>query len=577
AVIEACEAYDSLRDFDPFVVVLTNLELDHIDFHGTWPSLKESVLDFVCKVPPDGAFIYCSDDDGVFEFLGDLDGRCPNGKQTLGYGFRNRLAEMSPEEKKRGGPVFAVLDKLIDKSRELCPSEAWVDHLWLAGRHNALNALGALLACEEAGADREKAIAGILSYRGAERRLEILSEGEVTVIDDYAHHPTEIKASLEAVRSRWMSPGSSGKRLIVVYQPHLYTRTAPLIAEFAEALSLADEVVLTDIYPAREDPLPGVSSFRIAELVRKPCHYVPQRHLLPRKVAKLVRPGDVVVGMGAGNISEFAPALLDELGRLSRRPQGPSVATTSEILIPTQVGSLASLGVTVLYGGDSAEREVSILSSMSVGAALRRRGHEVTLFDVSEALLTTGDLSCLTGMDRPDAVFLEVHGTNAEDGSIQGLLELLHIPYTGSGVQASAIAMDKHLTKSVLESAGLPVPKGVLLKSLEEFDGHAIDLIVSGTLSNGGWVVKPNAQGSTVGLTFVTEHEGLRPAVEKAFQYGDTVLIEEWLQGVEISVPVMSGQAFPVVEILPNKGQYDFANKYTPGATDEICPARLNP
>ena len=529
AVIEACEAYDSLRDFDPFIVVLTNLELDHVDFHGSWEGLKESVLKFVGRLPEQGLLIYNGDDPNCLEIL--------NANEAL---FQEEPFYVSTFERQ-----FDF--KLVRQ----------VPAVSLSGAHNRLNAGAALLACLSAQARLAEAAEGIASFRGAERRLQVLQEGDVTVIDDYAHHPTEIVASLQAVRERRID-----NRLIVVYQPHLYSRTAPLIKEFAEALSLADVVVLTDIYPAREAPIPGVSSFRIAELVTKPCVYVPQRHLLPRKVAAMVKPGDVVVGMGAGNVSEFAPGLIKELRRTSQTG-------------PTKIA--------VLYGGDSAEREVSLLSGREVCAALKTKGYDAFLYDVSEELLSKGGLSKLTGDDRPDVCFLAVHGTHAEDGALQGLLELLHIPYTGSGLQTSAVAMDKELTKQILSRAGLPVPRGVLLRKGDRVTPPPTPSSCSGTNRPGhkegasGWVVKPNAQGSTVGLSFVEHERDLQQAVQKAFQYGDEVLVEEWLRGTEISVPVLGDRVLPVVEIVPASGAYDFESKYTPGATNEICPARITP
>jgi len=600
AVIEACEAYDSLRDFDPHIIVLTNLELDHVDFHGDWESLKLSVLSFVEKLdchPFGGTLLYCADDQGSREIGNEVQGP--------GHCFEVRFYSL---EDYTDHPPFDI------------------PNLVMPGRHNALNAQGALLAVIEAGGDPSVAAKAISNYRGAERRLQVLFEGDVTVIDDYAHHPTEIVASLQAVRERWprskgfqpMSPqghlaptpdfdqdgrtthgleahesdgtdqdgrvthgleahatdgtDQDGRtthgleahatgRLVVVYQPHLYSRTAPLIKEFAAALSLADIVVLTDIYPAREDPIPGVSSFRIAELVTKPCLYVPQRHLLPRKVAEIVQPGDVVVGMGAGNIGEFAPAFVEEL----RRHSLPGSLRPGSLSMKGEGWS--RLKVAVLHAGDSAEREVSILSGREVCCALNCKGHDAYLFDASEALLSTGDLTKLIGADRPDVCFLAVHGTNAEDGAIQGLLELLHLPYTGSGIQASAIAMDKEVAKQLLARAGLPVPAGVLLRF-----PHLQFPPQSAT----GWVVKPNSQGSTVGLTFVESENELEKAIVKAFQFGDEVLVEEWLRGVEISVPVLGDKALPAVEIVPQSGTYDFESKYTLGATTEICPARIS-
>lgn len=497
AVIEACEAYDSLRDFDADLVVLTNLELDHVDFHENWAGLKASVQRFVERIRPGGSLLFCEEDGGAAEV----------GRER---GIAYRLEPDSPQ-----------------------PS-------LLPGRHNRLNAEAALKASILAGADPERARAGIEAFGGAGRRLQVLREGPITVVDDYAHHPTEINASIQALRERYPC-----KRLVVVYQPHLYSRTADLIPEFAAALSQADLLVLTDIYPAREAPMPGVSSARIAEACTCEVLYMPQRRLLPRVVVGLVEPDDVVVGMGAGTISDFAPAFLDELDRSG----------------PTRVA--------VVHGGDSAEREISLHSGQQVLVALQSRGYEAWLLDVSEALLgfagSQVPLAKLVGPDHPDVAFLAVHGTHAEDGAIQGFFELLHIPYTGSGIQTSAMAMDKNLTKKLLAAEGLPVPKGLLADNPEATVFEAE-----------GYVVKPNEQGSTVGLTFVDRREDIPAAIRKALQYGSEALVEERIRGIEISVPVLGDRVLPVVEIVPASGEYDFASKYLPGATEEICPARIS-
>jgi D-alanine--D-alanine ligase len=244
--------------------------------------------------------------------------------------------------------------------------------------------------------------------------------------------------------------------------------------------------------------------------------------------------------MGAGNIADFVSAFLSELNRTG----------------PTKVA--------VIYGGDSAEREVSLHSGACVLDALKRKGYDARLVDMSNLLLSEGDLTPFVGEGRPDVAFLAVHGTHAEDGAIQGLFELLHIPYTGSRIEASAIGMDKALTKTVLEQAGLRVPKGVRVSSADAPISLSVPLIV-----------KPNAQGSTVGLTFVDKQEDLEQAIRKALQYDDSVLIEEWIQGMETSVPVLGDRALIPVEIAPKSGRYDFASKYEEGATEEIIPARL--
>ncbi|MBL8059406.1 MAG: D-alanine--D-alanine ligase [Chthonomonas sp.] len=496
AVIEACEAYDSLRDFDPYHVVLTNFESDHLDFHGDWEGLKTAMRAFVSRMPTEGRLVYFAEDEGAKEVAEGLNGK------AVPYNSDSPLLE----------------------------------GLSLPGKHNRLNAEAARLIAGLVGAGNVDQ--ALRTFHGAERRLQVLQEGPVTVVDDYAHMPKEIDASIQALRERFPD-----RKLLIVFQPHLYSRTADYLEEFGASLSAADRLVLTDIYPAREDPMPGISSSRIAEAVTCECHYVPSRHVLPRFVKALLgSDDDVVVGMGAGNISDFAPGFVNELSR----------GTANRVL--------------VCFGGDSAEREVSIHSGIAIATALQSRGYQVTKMDVSENLLSGKSLADLAGSQRPDVAFLAVHGTHAEDGAIQGLFELLHIPYTGSGIQASALAMDKDRTKKILQASGLPVPAGVLVRK-----GGSAD-----SVPNGRVIVKPNAQGSTVGLTFVERESDLPAALERAFNYCDEALVEEWVEGMEISVPVLVDRVLPAVEIVPASGRYDFAMKYLPGATEEICPARIS-
>ncbi|MBX3097223.1 MAG: D-alanine--D-alanine ligase [Fimbriimonadaceae bacterium] len=500
AVVEACEAYDTLRDINPAHVLLTNLEHEHVDFHPTFGALIETVVMMCDRLPSEGRLFFTSDDPGARVVA------------------EATVAKSVPVELSEELPVLS-----------------------LPGEHNRANASLARRVATYIGANPESVDAALTACRGAERRQEVRYDaGDLTLIDDYAHHPTEISATLRALRVAY-----PGRRMVVVFQPHLYSRTEPLIDEFAKTLSAADELIITDIYPARERPLPGVSSVRIAELATVPTTYIPSRHLLPRVVNRMVQVGDLVVTMGAGNISEFPSAFLAERQR--------------------QLGRF----IAVFGGGDSAEREVSRLSALSVADSLQKQGYLTRVIDPTERLLTGDGFSDLIGSNRPDLVFLCLHGTHAEDGAVQGLLDLLHIPYTGSSLAVSVVAMNKEKTKTVLASNGIDVPCGRILKKgeganeLRELEGER-------------FVVKPNRQGSTVGLSFVESRASLPHALDRAFAYDDEALVEEWVEGTEISVPVLGDEVLPAVEIVPASGRYDFSSKYLPGATDEICPARLD-
>ena len=513
AVVEACEAYDSFHDITPELVLLTNLEPEHLDYHKSWENLRDSVVRFVKCATGKHRLVYCSEDSGACEVASAIGDGIAYGFDELGAQYKN--------------------GSLLTKNGS--------HPMKIIGRHNALNALGAIATAKLLGVDEREAFATAASASGCKRRLEKIGDIDgTTVYDDYAHHPTEIVASIDALKEAHLD-----KKLCVVFQPHLYSRTKDQLEGFANALSGADIVFLTDIYPARERPIPGISSALIVEKLEAmgtDTFYVASRHLLPREVAANANSDMVVVGMGAGNIESFAPDFLVEL----KRKNSP-------------------LRVAVFGGGESVEREVSILSATMVANALMSKGYSVQTIDPTELLLHDANLSALIGAERPDIVFLALHGTGAEDGAIQGLLELLHLPYTGSGIMASALAMDKEQTKRLLESRGLPTPAGVTLKKGDPIPEFPVPC-----------VVKPNAQGSTIGLTFVQTAADLKKAVEKALKYDDIALIEEFISGIEISVPILGETALPAVEICPKSGTYDFAAKYTPGETEEIVPARIS-
>lgn len=226
-----------------------------------------------------------------------------------------------------------------------------------------------------------------------------------------------------------------------------------------------------------------------------------------------------------------------------------------------------ALGKTVvLFGGPSAEREVSLKSGRMVLDALLRQGVDAHAFDP----LTQSVVELANG--RFDRAFIALHGRFGEDGTIQGALEWLGIPYTGSGVLASALAMDKILTKAVWKTAGLPTPDYVDLKP--GFDVQAVCDRLGLPL-----IVKPAQEGSTLGLTKVKEVSQLQAAFELAYQYDQEVLAEAFIEGVELTVPVIgqgpSAQALPVIRIVAPGGNYDYHNKYLGNETQYFCPSGL--
>ena len=214
--------------------------------------------------------------------------------------------------------------------------------------------------------------------------------------------------------------------------------------------------------------------------------------------------------------------------------------------------------ICVIYGGMSAEREVSLKSGKNMADALREVYADVTLIDADY------DLAVKIASVKPDICVIALHGSFGEDGSVQGMLETMGIPYTGSGVAASAIAFDKCLTKRVFADFGVPTPKYILVKKGEKKAPFL------------PCVVKPARQGSSVGVSIAETHEGFALAVEEAFKYDTKVIAEEFISGKELTVPVMDGRAFPPIWIRPKQGFYDYKNKYTAGMTDYLLDTGLS-
>ena len=219
--------------------------------------------------------------------------------------------------------------------------------------------------------------------------------------------------------------------------------------------------------------------------------------------------------------------------------------------------------VSVLMGGPSAEREVSLNSGANCAAALKEAGYKVSTIDVTHDLpKLMKDIKA----QKPEVLFNALHGRWGEDGNIQGILNFLGIPYTHSGLMASAIAMDKPMAKRLFADAGLRCPKGVLVARAQVMKGDPLAR---------PYVVKPSNEGSSVGVQIITKSSNARPFDGIDWPYGDTVLAEEFIQGRELTVGVMGDKAMAVTELKVDGGFYDYAHKYTDGVTQHLCPAPL--
>ncbi len=288
-VAEADESDKSFLKLSPCIAVITNVELEHVDHYRDLEEIKEAFLQFANIVPFYGATVLCFDDENVRRILPGIHRRVITRATDLSFSGSVSTFRLHVRGEDRGTVTLNV-----------------------PGRFNVLNALATIAVARELEVDWEDLKAGIALYTGVGRRLEVKGwAGGVTVVDDYGHHPTEILETLAAARHVWKG------RFLVVFQPHRYTRTQGLFTEFTKAFPDADILVITDIYAASEQPIPGIHAAALCEAVREQGHpdvtYIKDFEEIVQHLAEIARPGDTVITQGAGSVWKIGEALLKRL------------------------------------------------------------------------------------------------------------------------------------------------------------------------------------------------------------------------------------------------------------------------
>ena len=289
-VVEADEYDRSFLSITPTIAVLTTLETDHLDCYRDLEDIKGAFIQFANKVPFYGFVVLCLDEPALQDIMPRIK------KKIITYGL-NGQADLQAVDivHRQNTSTFTLLKE---------GSELGEIHLQIPGRHNVQNALAAIAVGLELKVPFAKVKAGIEKFTGVFRRWEVKAEFDgITVVDDYAHHPTEIRATLAGAKAGWR------RRVVCVFQPHLYSRTRDFYDEFGRSFFNADILVLTDVYPAREEPIQGVSGELIAnaakEFGHKQVHYVPDKKQVPAFLLRIMQPGDIIITMGAGDIWKF--------------------------------------------------------------------------------------------------------------------------------------------------------------------------------------------------------------------------------------------------------------------------------
>ena len=299
-LVEADEYDRTFLRLTPSLAVITNVEEEHLDIYEGLDDLLEAFTRFAESVPFFGAAICCLDDPNVQRIVGRID------RRVVTYGTSRQAAVRADRIRQEG--LSMGFDVVVEGER-LGSVE-----LAVPGMHNVRNALAAVAVGLELDIPFERIRAGLGRFSGVQRRLHRIGEaGGVLVVDDYAHHPTEIRATLETAARSWPD-----RRIVAVFQPHLYSRTRDFLDDFARSFFDADVLVVTDVYAAREKAMEGVSGEQVADRARafghRAVHYEAERDALPGAVARLAVPGDLVITLGAGDIWRFSRGLLRELG-----------------------------------------------------------------------------------------------------------------------------------------------------------------------------------------------------------------------------------------------------------------------
>ncbi len=295
-ITEACEYMDSFLKFHPFMAIILNIDEDHLDYFKDISQIYQSFLDYADLVPESGYVIACGDDPLATKLMKKVN--C----NTISFGIDHPcdFTAVDITYNSKGHSTFSVENngKILGQFTLRVP-----------GEHNIYNALAAIAACHTMGVSSEKMQEALLSYGGTHRRFEVKGEtsNQATIVDDYAHHPTEIKATITAAQNY------PHNRLWCIFQPHTYTRTKKLFKEFTESFDGVDFLILADIYAAREKDTGDISSKMLADAISQKginCTYIPEFSRIIDDIRKHSKPGDLIITMGAGNVYEIGDALL---------------------------------------------------------------------------------------------------------------------------------------------------------------------------------------------------------------------------------------------------------------------------
>jgi UDP-N-acetylmuramate--alanine ligase len=554
-VAEADESDGTFLKYPYSAAIITNIDTDHLAHYGTVENLENAFSQFIKKAPSGERLFYCGDDERLKKLA-------PRGV-SYGFGPANdlRIEQAVTTDK---GMMFDVRfrRKLF---RNICLS--------LHGRHNVANAAAVFGLALTLGVPEASIRSAFSTFKGVKRRLEQKDSGtQCLVFDDYAHHPTEIKATVRALRHT-----IGERRLIAVFQPHRPSRMKHCMHELVDTFKDADGVVLTDLYLSNEHQTPDISTEKIFDIIKDshsdiPCYSFPRSSLIDR-LFEIVRPHDVLLFLGAGDITKASD---DFARRLTGTP-------------------LEKWKVGIVYGGMNAENKISRLSARSIYDALDTSLYTPITFEIDQhgcwhktqgieieeqphegtETFAKGVWQALQSCD----LFIPVlHGAFGEDGTIQGFFEMIHKPYVGCSTKACAVSMDKAMAKQVVQAAGVPVVPYIVIKRREwkvrsqELSAEAVKKL------RPPYFIKPAHHGSSIGIEKIEKSADLSAAIEHALTLDEKVLVEQGITGREIEFAVFGNDQIIIPapgEVLTGGGFYDYNAKYSKDGMKAVAAAHL--
>jgi UDP-N-acetylmuramate--alanine ligase len=549
-VLEADESDGSFLKTIPWGAIVTNFDKEHLSFWKTEAFLAAAFQQFFKHCQEEKHLFWCYDDEKL-RMLTD---------RGISYGFSEGadLQIVSYQERELG--IVFDLQWQDRRYRDI--------EIPLMGRHQALNASAVFGLLISLGVAEEVIYEGLKTFRGTKRRLEWKGkERTVDLFDDYGHHPNEIKATLKALRSI-----AKERRIVALFQPHRYTRIAQSWDDFGSAFDDADVVLMTDIYASNESPIPGISTEaffqKLKESLGDKLRFVSRSNIVDETIAQMDL-FDVVMTIGAGDITDIGKKILNAWPDQKKK-----------------------MRVAVVFGGESVEHPVSLLSAETILASLNSDLFDIQCFGIDrngrwmmgpDALtrLKQGEMvsenrpfiasDILQTLSLSDVAIPVMHGTCGEDGMIQGLLDSLHIPYVGSDFRASSLCMHKGWTKQVASMHGIPVAPFIQIKKK---DSRAVEIPFDYPV----WV-KPVHLGSSIGVRYIANQGDLAEALASAFCLDDCLLIEKHIEGREIEFGVIGNEWIRVgapSEVMKDSHFLDYEGKYGAHAAEIIVPAKLS-